>query len=106
MFVQSASLSTDTTTVCADIGGSVPSTFNTFAGVATGGVTDIGFKRLSTATQAHLKLPGFTGDGTSNAAIASYLAGRNNGTPSVTNYSGALEGQAGGCQQPSPPVAP
>jgi hypothetical protein len=106
IFVQSGSLNTDTTDVCADIGGPnspPPLRENDFAGQASGGVTDIAFRRPSAAAGAHLKLPGFDGNPSN---LATYIQNRNVGTPSVINFSGALEAGPSACQQPSAPAAP
>jgi VCBS repeat-containing protein len=103
IFVQSASLGTDTTTVCADIGGSTPALENDFAGQSAGGVTDIAFRRPTAAAGAHLKLPGFDGNA---ANLTAYVQNRNVGSPTVFNFSGALEAGPAACDQPAAPALP
>jgi hypothetical protein len=106
IFVQSASLNTDIVTVCADIGGTTPALENSFAGAGGGGLTDIAFSKRSAAAGSHLKLPGFTGNGASLPDITAYIQGRNAGSPSVANFSGALEAGPAACAQPSAPTLP
>lgn len=103
IFVQSGSLNTDTTTVCADIGGTTAALENDFAGQASGGATDIAFRRPSAAVGAHLKLPGFDGN---PANLTSYIQNRNVGSPTVANFSGALEAGPAACLQPTAPTLP
>ena len=103
IWVQSGSVNTDTTTVCADIGGTSPALENTFAGVASGGATDIGFRRPSAAAGAHLKLPGFDGN---MANLTAYVQNRNVGSPTVANTSGALEAGPASCEAPAAPTLP
>jgi hypothetical protein len=108
IFVQSGSLGTDTTDVCADIGGiggdNTNPPGNTFAGVAVGGVTDIAFRRPSAAASAHLLLPGFSPPASTN--LQPYIQGRNVGNPTALNFSGELEAGPAACQQPTLPTAP
>jgi hypothetical protein len=108
IFVQSGSLNTDATTVCADIGGAggdnTDPPGNTFAGQGTGGVTDIAFRRPSAAASSHLQLPGFTPPASSN--LQPYIQGRNVGNPTALNFSGELESGPASCQQPTLPTAP
>jgi Bacterial Ig domain/Cadherin domain/RTX calcium-binding nonapeptide repeat (4 copies) len=108
IFVQSGSLNTDATSVCADIGGSGGDNTNPpgndFAGQSSGGVTDIAFRRPSAAAGSHLKLPGFTPPASTN--LTSYIQGRNVGNPTALNFSGELETGPPTCQQPTAPTAP
>jgi hypothetical protein len=107
VWVQAASLNTDVIDVCADIGGTGGDNTNPpgndYAGQASGGVTDTGFRKPSAAASSHLKLPGFDGNA---ANLQSYIQGRNVGSPTVTNFSGALEAGPASCQQPTAPTAP
>jgi hypothetical protein len=108
VWVQAGSLNTDTITVCADIGGAGGDNTNPpgndFAGQASGGVTDAGFRRPSASAGSHLQLPGFTPPASSN--LAPYIQARNVGSPTVTNFSGELEAGPASCQQPTAPTAP
>jgi hypothetical protein len=100
IWVQPGSLTTDTTTVCADISGSTAALENDFAGQGSGGASDIGFRPPSAAANAHLKLPGFDGNA---ANLTSYIQNRNVGSPTVLNFSGPLEAGPASCQQPTLP---
>ena len=107
IFVQAGSLSTDVITTCADIGGTFGDNAapgNDFAGQASGGVTDIAFRRPSAASGSHLKLPGFTPPASSN--LTPYIDGRNVGNPTTANFSGELESGPASCQQPTLPTLP
>ena len=108
IFVQSGSLNTDANDVCADIGGTGGDNTNPpgndFAGQASGGVTDIAFRRPSAAASAHLRLPGFSPPASSN--LQPYIQGRNVGSPTALNFSGELEAGPAACQQPTLPTAP
>jgi hypothetical protein len=108
IFVQSGSLGTDTTDVCADIGGAGGDNTNPpgndFAGQSAGGVTDIAFRRPSAAAGAHLRLPGFSPPASTN--LTPYIQGRNVGSPTAINFSGELEAGPASCQQPTAPTAP
>jgi hypothetical protein len=108
IFVQSGSLNTDANTVCADIGGTGGDNTNPpgndFAGQASGGVTDISFRRPSAAASAHLKLPGFSPPASTN--LQPYIQGRNLGNPTALNFSGELEAGPAACQQPTSPTLP
>jgi hypothetical protein len=103
-----ASGGTDRTDMCADIGGAGGDNTNPpgndFAGQASGGVTDIFFRRPTADANAHLRLPGFTPPASSN--LQPYIQGRNVGNPTTVNSSGELEAGPAACQQPTPPVAP
>ena len=106
IFVQSGGLSTDTTNVCADIGGfggdnGAPG--NDFVGQSSGGVTDIAFNRRTVSPGARLRLPGFDGD---PANLTAYVQSRNVGNPTVMNYGQNLETSPGPCQQPTSPSLP
>ncbi|MFL6228399.1 MAG: beta strand repeat-containing protein, partial [Pyrinomonadaceae bacterium] len=108
IFVQSGSLNTDATTVCSDIGGSGGDNTNPpgndFAGQASGGVTDIAFRRPSAAASAHLTLPGFSPPASTN--LQPYIQGRNVGNPTALNFSGELEAGPSACAQPASPALP
>lgn len=102
IFVQSGGVSTDDADVCADIGGA-GALENDFAGQASGGVDDIAFNRRTNSVGAHLRLPGFDGNA---ANLATYIQGRNVGSPTVGNFGQNLESGPASCQQPTAPTLP
>ncbi|HEX8679984.1 MAG TPA: putative Ig domain-containing protein, partial [Chthoniobacterales bacterium] len=104
---RAGSITTDAITTCADIGAAGGDNArppgNDFAGQATGGVQDLGLRRLSAAANSHLKL--YQYDGVAGN-LQPYIQGRNVGSPTVINYSGALEATASPCATPVPAATP
>lgn len=97
--VNSGAVTTDTTNVCADIGG---------AGGLANTIND-GNPGISHAIRVRnrfagtlLRLPGYGGGGTDTAAVVAYLQARNNETGTVTaTINGNTITGGGGCPQPT-----
>lgn len=100
IFVAAGSVSGDSIDMCADIGGATAALENSFVATGTGGVTDIAFSKRFLS---EIRLPGLAAGSVSNAALTTYIQGRNAGSPTVDNFDNLLTGQAAACTQPTLP---
>jgi hypothetical protein len=90
----------DAGSVCLDLGGAVAADRNhlTLAGNEAAGGSDI---RVRLGSAINLRMPGYGGGGTDDAAVISYLTGRNDITSiSVTSPGSGLYSGGGACPQP------
>jgi uncharacterized repeat protein (TIGR01451 family) len=92
LFVDCGALNSDSTLICADIGG----TGNENSFVGAGGVFGLDFVS-ATSTNATINMPGLAGGA---GSVAAYIQGRNNGTPSVDAF-GNYTGSGTSCPTPS-----
>jgi hypothetical protein len=90
VFVQSGAISTDTTSVCADISG------NTISGTYVS--TQIRVRNRFPGTL--FRLPGFPGPGNSTAAVATFLSGQNGGATASATVNGNIFGGGAACPTP------
>ena len=90
IFAQSGALSTDTTSVCADIAGNVIS--------GTYGSSMIRVRNRFPATT--FRLPGFAGPGNSTAAVATFLTSQNGGATATATINGNIFGGGAACPTP------
>jgi hypothetical protein len=96
IYLQAGSISTDNTQVCADIGGTTPALFNTFAGTGQNGTPDLA---ISTRFGTDIRMPGFT----TGSDVQNYIRGRNNGLPTVQVYDDPVTGTTTPCTAPTAP---
>jgi len=83
---------TENTTSCLNLGDATTATLkNSLTGSGGSGATDIRVRQLASTT---VKLPGYGGTATDNAAVVSYLQGRNN--PATTPTASATNTGTGG----------
>ncbi len=100
--VQSGATSTDTTSVCADIGGSTVALRNTITNQPVTALDELRIRNRFAGTT--FRLPGYAGGGADIAAVVAYLQGRNavaaGGTTSATVNANTFGG-GGACTQPA-----
>jgi hypothetical protein len=79
----------DTGTMCADIGGSTTTLYNSITGSGANGATDFEVDQVSSTT---VQLPGYTGpahgSGGTNPAVVTYIKGRNTAGASGNTFDG------------------
>ena len=97
IFIDCGALSSDTNLICADIGG----TGNENSFVGSGGQFGLDFVS-ATSSNATTNMPGLVGGA---AGVASYIQGRNTGTPSVDAF-GNHTGSGTSCAAPPLMAAP
>lgn len=107
IIVQSGATATDTTNVCADIGGSTPALRNTIANQPVTALDELRVRNRFPGTL--FRLPGYAGGGADTAAVITYLQGRNSvaagGTTSATINGNTFTGGAACIQPPAPRMA-
>jgi hypothetical protein len=97
IFVESAVLSTDTSSMCAQIGGSTAALKNNVS-VSAAGVADI---RVRQRFAGAFRLPGYAGSSTDDAAVAAFV-GVNNTVTDTVAADHLTAGWGGGAACPTP----
>ncbi|MHC4092378.1 MAG: beta strand repeat-containing protein, partial [Planctomycetota bacterium] len=96
IFIDCGALNSDTNLICADVGGTGDE--NSFVG--SGGQFGLDFVS-ATSTNATINMPGLAGGA---GGVASYIQGRNTGTPTVDAF-GNYTGSGTSCPTPPPLMA-